>query len=510
MWKWNARSIGAIGLLLCLFLLNSGYGVSALSQDDQNQPLVGEMSRSQLEDWINSQMEESDLPGLAVAITNKDTTLYQKGYGYADLEQSREVKPTTLFEIGSNTKAFTGLAVMQLVHLGLLELDAPVSRYLPWLQMKVQEANPSDKEMTVRHLLHHTSGIPFSSIQDIPASESDQALMNTVKKLEGWYLNREPGEGFEYATINYDVLGLIIQEVTGLSYEAYMQNSILTPYELNNTFLFREDAAKLDFAQGYKMGFLRPAAYQAPTYRGNTPAGYIITNVEDASKWLRIQLKALEESEEASPVRQSQIPDHTGVASYAAGWFVYQVDTTDYVAHGGSNPNFSSSMIMLPDSEVGIVVLTNMNSDYTESIAQGIASLIQGKEPTTISEDTYKNVDKLMTRVIIVVSILGIGFALLLLRIALNFVRKERVFTDFRWIHTVYMIGGICILGIIGYYLYRLPQMMFFDLPWGFVKVWAPSTLLIGAWSSMIVSCLLVIYLLIILLSRKRDKKQLH
>ncbi|MDT2194486.1 serine hydrolase domain-containing protein [Paenibacillus larvae] len=240
----------------------------------------------------------------------------------------------------------------------------------------------------MEQLLHHTSGIPFETIKDIPQGDGDDSLQRTVKNLVNRELDFYPGEQFQYATINYDVLGLVIEEVTGSSFETYVRTHVLDTLGLKETFLFRQETAGRDMADGYKHGFMQSLTYNAPMYRGDTPAGYFITNANDMSKWLQIQLGSGDGGINRL-IGQSHSPDRTvppaeDGSSYAAGWSVYQLGS-GMLSHSGSNPNYSSQLVLLPGEEIGIAVLANLNSDYTEVIGNGIAAILQGKAPSRLS-----------------------------------------------------------------------------------------------------------------------------
>ena len=156
-----------------------------------------------------------------------------------------------------------------------------MAQYIPWLKVKYEG---KQIPLTIEQVLYQTSGINPGTIDMIPISNEDSALEETIRTLIGIELDSVPGEIFQYATINYDILGLIIEKVTGGTFESYLEEFILKPLELNNTYLFRNDKINDRIAKGYKTGFLKPRLYEAPIYRGNKPAGYIISSGEDMEK----------------------------------------------------------------------------------------------------------------------------------------------------------------------------------------------------------------------------------
>jgi CubicO group peptidase (beta-lactamase class C family) len=320
--------------------------------------LISTAEIRKIENWIRKQMTEGKIPGTAAVIVQGDQTVYQKGFGYADLKTKRSVSSKTLFEMGSNSKAFTALGILKLESQGKIQLNDPVQKYLPCLRMKYIGKYQGKRinrfvEITIEQLLHHTSGIPFKTFADIPIGNDPVALERTVRVLVNRQLDFYPGERFQYTTINYDILGLIIQQVSGIPYESYLKQYILKPLGLYQTYLFQEEALRHDLATGYKLGYLKPDAYDAPRYRGNTPAGYYFMNMEDLAKWLKIQLgTGIPTDFDQRLIAKSHLPDRsvppsiTG-SSYAAGWEIYQSEGGE-ISHGGSNPNYSSFIVFRP------------------------------------------------------------------------------------------------------------------------------------------------------------------
>lgn len=330
---------------------------------------------------VQSLMKAGDIPGLSLVFVKGDGEVFMKGYGYANLEKKIPVTPKTVFEIGSCSKAFTALAALKCAQQGAINLDEPVSRYLPWFHARYKGKK---YEITLRQFLHHTSGIPFKSISLIPQSSAKDALQQTVRKLQGIELSAVPGTNYEYATINYDVIAAVIEVVSGMSYEAYITKNIFAPLGLRHTVAGVNKAAPPEnMAAGYKIGFFSSHKYDAPVYRGNNPAGYIISNGEDMSRWLKVQM-GLVETELAPLILESHQADNTAIMNratlsfYTAGWNVY-LEHLKRIDHGGDNPNFTSFIVFNPVDKIGVAVLANSRSTYTPFIADTVMNYIAGK-----------------------------------------------------------------------------------------------------------------------------------
>ncbi|MBP2000610.1 cyclic peptide transporter [Paenibacillus shirakamiensis] len=500
--KYNSRHVLLfMVILLCLLPHTAWAAPDSLSAKE-----------SEIEQYIQQNMKKSDIPGLSVVIVEGKRTVYQKSFGYANVSTQQPVTPDTLFELGSTSKAFTALAILQLEEEGRIHLENSVSKYLPWFHMSYQ-GHPA--KITLSQLLHHTSGIPFQTIGDIPATDKNTALEDTIRPLVGQTLDHSPGEKYLYATINYDILGLIIQKVSGQSYESYMAQHIFAPLGLEHTVLFREEAAKQSFAKGYKFNLLRPKAYNAPMYRGNSPAGYIITNGLDVAKWIQIQLGA---DPKVSPalqalIKKSHVPDRTVMpdidgSSYAAGWSIFQKGSGE-ISHTGSNPNFSSQIVLRPAEGIGIGILANMNSPYTSTLADGIMDIIQGKELPVPTSDIYKSLDNMASAILFItlpIMLLTLWFTGSLVK---QVVRQDRVFVGTRSSMGLSLL--VLLMGMTGfaYCLYRIPDVLYWGLNWTFLSVWAPQSLVYGIVSLFLTALIFSVYFILIQLFPQTGDKSL-
>ncbi|TGV06155.1 class A beta-lactamase-related serine hydrolase, partial [Mesorhizobium sp. M00.F.Ca.ET.186.01.1.1] len=294
-------------------------------------------------------------------------------------------------------------------------------------------------------------------------------------------LDFSPGERFLYASINYDVLGLVVEEVTGKSFEQVAKDNVLTPLGMQHSYLFRQEAEQHEMAKGYKIGFLGAREYEAPVYRGNTPAGYIISNSEDMAIWLKKQLgSGASEQVSSELIRRSHQPDRSVFpggdgSSYAAGWFVYQKGSGE-LSHGGSNPNYSSSVVIRPGEQLGVAVLTNINSAHTQAMGQGIMEILQGKQPPENVSDLYSSVDKVAV-VILCIAIPLIAVTAWFAAKALGEIARKQRRPSAGFVKNAYRFAVLLVcLGLCGYCFWQIPSVLFDGLSWSFVDVWAPAS----------------------------------
>ena len=267
-----------LGIMLTVFAVTGYYVIKETNSH---------ISKSQrIDTLIKDVIKKAKVPGASIVIINKEKTQYLN-YGYGNKEKKQKATKELYYELGSMSKAYTALGIFLLEDEGKLSLNDSITKYLPWFHVSYnglhdQKRINREVDVTLYQLMHHTSGIPFNTIGDIPQGNSDTMLYETVRNINGIELDYYPGDKFQYATINYDILGLIIQEVSGQSYENFIEQRILAPLGLTHTFLFQEEVREEGvLASGYKITRFRPMVYEAPIYRGNTPAGYIYSNSVD-------------------------------------------------------------------------------------------------------------------------------------------------------------------------------------------------------------------------------------
>lgn len=459
-----------------------------------------------IEQFVEDQRKISKIPGISVVIVEKGETVYQNGFGYADVQKKAPVTSNTLFEIASVTKAFTALAILQLEKEGLLNQYDDVRKYIPWLELKYKG---EIQTITINQLLHHTSGIASNSMVNIPESNAENAIELTVKTLINKELNRKPGSSFEYATINYDILGLILEKVTKQPYEMYIKQQILEPIGMNESFVGLHQVNSDELATGYKIGFMSAQKYIPPFYRGNGPAGYIISNSDDIAKWMMLQLGSNQSNIIGKEIiQQSHVPDQSVKpfdqnTYYASGWGIMNKGDQQNILHAGENPTFSSYIVMQPEEKLGVAILSNMKSTFTTAIGQGVIDLWQGNNVNIQHTDSYQKMDQILTIVCIVVFSLGVVFILFSLRLLMKINKKQRIWTSlnlkrivFLIVHTVF-VGGILIFTAL------LPKNLLGGLNWEFIKVWGPTSVSVFFYSVISVSVIYYLFGLVLIMTKK-------
>jgi CubicO group peptidase (beta-lactamase class C family) len=343
--------------------------------------------------YLANRVAEQRIPGAALAIVEQDHITSVKGFGVAD-PTGRPVTAETPFILGSLSKSFTALAVMQLVEKGQVNLDTKVREYIPWFTL----ADDSSRDVTVRQLLNQASGLSVATSEKFAASSdvSDSALENRVRSLRTEHLDRAVGSDFEYSGTNYAVLGLLVQIVSKQSYEKYIQEHIFTPLKMEHTYTSQVEAEKNGLATGHLYWFFFPRATKLPFNRGSLPQGYIISTAQDMSHYLIAQLNGGRYGDvqilSAAGIREMHRPaiaTWKSGTSYGMGWEVGPVAGIPAVWHEGSIFNYHANMVLIPGNASGFILLENIYSGPDEGrlnqIADGVALLLTGKDPPPIA-----------------------------------------------------------------------------------------------------------------------------
>jgi CubicO group peptidase (beta-lactamase class C family) len=344
--------------------------------------------------FIEQQVQRHKIPGLAVAITQGDQVIFSQGYGFS--REGEPVTPQTPFYIGSLSKSFTALAVMQLVEAGKVDLDAPVQLYLPWFSVADEDVAA---RITVRHLLNQTSGMSKQGFNG-PRLPLTATMEENARELAAARLTAPVGSKFQYFNHNYVLLGLVVEAVSEQRFGEMLAAHIFEPLEMNTTFTDQTSAQAAGLAQGHNSFLGLPLARTEPFLAYDLPAGFIISCAEDMAHYLIAQNndgRFGENSILSSDGIETLHRPVTEIGSpYAMGWFESEQDGIPLVFHGGDLETFSAMMRLLPEQGYGIVLLTNQNhmlqSAWSNNrIVDGITDLLLGHEPVqqAFAADTF-------------------------------------------------------------------------------------------------------------------------
>jgi len=351
--------------------------------------------------YVEQQMRDLRIPGLALGIVQGEKIVHLKGFGVAGPD-GRSVTPQTPFQINSLGKPMTGVAIMQLVEAGKLDLDAPVQRYLPAFHV-ADEATSA--RITPRHLLYHTSGLPTNAGIEYTLSGDARpdALEVQVRELRSVQLSRPVGQAYEYSNAGYMVLGLLVQQISGQPYEAYMHQHIFAPLEMRQTFTDWTEARAHGASSGHRYWFGVPMAGELPINRANLPAGaHTSASTEDVAHFLIAELNggrfgdgSILSAQGIALMQRPALPQGHGKQFYAMDWTVGPIGGATGLYKGGASANFTSMMILLPERRLGLVVLMNAYKGLDPSLGDerlvrlpyNVAEMLLGQQPTVFLAD---------------------------------------------------------------------------------------------------------------------------
>lgn len=323
---------------------------------------------------LSSQLPEGKYAGVSVALDYQGTA-WELTRGYADLENLTPVAPATVFEIGSVTKQFTSVAVLQLVAEGKLDLDAPIARYLPELPKRWEP-------VLVRQLLNHTSGIPSYTDDEEhwkmlrPFAVEPERLLEIVQLAP---LDFEPGTRFAYSNTGYVLSGLLIESVSGQPYASYLRRSVLKRAELEETFACPSRRLVRSRAQGYQLvdNVLQHAEYLDSS--NAFAAGDLCSTARGLVRWQRALWggRVLDAASLRRLIQVDPLADGT-TSNYAFGLRVGELQGHRRIFHAGGISGFTGQLSYYPDDDLIIALLTNIEEGPVGDLEQAVAAAVLG------------------------------------------------------------------------------------------------------------------------------------
>ncbi|OPZ94549.1 MAG: Penicillin-binding protein 4* [Firmicutes bacterium ADurb.Bin419] len=311
----------------------------------------------------------------SVLVAKEGKILLDKGYGNANYEQGIENTSKTTFPIGSVTKQFTAMAVMQLYEKGLLTLEDKLSNYITDF--------PGAETITIKQLLTHTSGIvSYTEMQEfltsMPEDMSLEYLINMVKEKT---LEFEPGTKWKYSNTGYIILGYIVEKVSGVSLEEYLNLNIFEPLDMKNTGVCYKDDIKMFDSTGY-VGFLDLTEIDDEIIlRGAHGAGYLYSTVEDLYRWDRSLYTDKLVKKETMDMIFTGYEDTQSFGKYGLGWFVREDESLGKVVfHGGNTLSFTADISRYIDKDMTIIMTINNGYYDVDNLTSILAGIVEGKK----------------------------------------------------------------------------------------------------------------------------------
>jgi CubicO group peptidase (beta-lactamase class C family) len=335
----------------------------------QSQPIIGE-----IDNYLLEQIRSSGIPGLAVAVVRDGDVVFSRAYGVSGLGTDDKLTPKHIFHFASISKPFVATAIVQLAEKGKLGLDDTVVKHLPYFRLDDERY----RDITIRQMLNHTAGMP--DVEDYVWGHpqfDEEAAERYVRSLSAERLLWDPGSGFKYSNMAFDVLGDLIAKVSGVSFEEYIRINILDPIGMvESSFIYPQ----IDQALRTTGHTGNPARVSAvyPYNRRHAPSSTLNSSVAEMTRWMLVNLNRGELDgrrilrEESFDLLWTSTTDHT----IGLSWFIHEEDGDWEILHGGSDLGFRSYIVLLPEDGIGVVLASNWQRTDAEEIIYGVVDLI--------------------------------------------------------------------------------------------------------------------------------------
>lgn len=332
----------------------------------------------QIEKMIAEEMEKNSVPGLAVAIAKDGRIVYAKGLGYADVENKVPFTAQTVSRTGSISKTFTALAVMQLVEQGKINLDAEVQTYVPSFPKK-------QSPITVRQLLGHLTGIRHYKGAEFLSATHYNDVESALTIFKDDPLLHEPGAKMSYTTYGYNLLSRVVEAASGERFGDYLQNHIINPLGLKQTYLDEPRRLILQRARSYTKTKDQPLENAAYVDQSNKwGGGGLLSTVEDLIKYAAsYDTDKLAKPETIKLMFTSQKTNDGKPTGYGMGWAVALDQGKRRIEHSGGSMGATSILTKYPEQGLIIAALVNCDHYSAPQIKNKIATLLFNQTPPT-------------------------------------------------------------------------------------------------------------------------------
>lgn len=393
-----------LSLSLFLSFFSATVPQSALAQTATQTQVSADLQArlAKIEEKVEARRKELGIPGMSLAIVKDGQVIYLKGLGYKSFEKQIPVTADMQFAIGSATKAFTALSVLMSQDQGKVSLDANPRKYLSYFKINDPEIN---EKITVRDLLTHSSGLNRTDLGWITGKLNREEIIRVAGEAKP---TAKLGEKFQYQNVMYAAAGEIVAKVQNQTWENYVAQEILKPLGMLNSSVSVPEMQKAkDYSSGYQYNFDTKETRNMPTRDLNwiAPAGSINSSARDMAQWLRFVLNKGELDGKRIVSEKSfeeWIKPHQKIAGksfYGLGWFIQEWNGKKVVQHGGNIDGFNSLVAMIPEENLGFVMLTNVSgsplgSELMPIVWNGILGGAQENKQAASPSGTEKEVGK--------------------------------------------------------------------------------------------------------------------
>lgn len=323
----------------------------------------------QVDSIVLNKMNQYNIPGLSIGIVSNDSILYTNGYGVRNIGNTDLVTENTIFHTASISKLFTALAIMKLDQSNALAIDDRLIDILPELDFNDQLA----ENITLKNLLNHTSGLPdIDNYHWDNNNQSDNSLKEFVLGLN-LKIESEPSSQYLYSNLGYDILGYVIEKVSGATFDDYLKENILDPNEMyESDFRYFNIPDSLRTAPHSKRWITNDIYVREnyPYTREHAPSSTLNSSAKELSKWMVSFLRSLDSATTGNNYTNMIQPSFDSNKHIGLGFQLGEIEGLKKIGHYGGDKGFRSYLIMVPEKGIGLVVLANC--DYEEDFRQEI------------------------------------------------------------------------------------------------------------------------------------------
>lgn len=355
-------------LILSLFIFCSGCSQSNFKQELKSNTVTSNFNE-QVDSIVIGKMNQYNIPGLSIGIVKNDSIIYTKGYGVKNINYKTVVSENSIFHTASISKLFTALAIVQLEKEQRLNINDRLVKIIPELNYRDDRV----EKITIKSLLNHTSGIPdIRNYHWENNNQSDNSLKEYILGLN-LKLESEPSSEYHYSNLGYDILGYVIEKVSGTTFDDYLKDNILNPNGIYNSdfrYFKIQDSLKT-FPHSKK--WISKKIYVRKTYpytREHAPSSTLNSSANELSKWMISFLKTVDSTGSENYYNKMIKPTFSSYPYIGLGFQISAINSKTTVGHYGGDKGFRSYLLMIPEEKIGLVLLANC--DYEEDFRQEI------------------------------------------------------------------------------------------------------------------------------------------
>ncbi len=337
--------------------------------------------------FIEQVMQAYDLPGFAIGIVKDNKVVYAHGFGYKNIDTKEPVTTTTLFHMASISKPFVATAVMQLVEQGKIDLDAPVTTYLPYFKLNDERYT----DITIQRMLSHISGMPDVEDYEWDNPQYDEgALERYVRGLTDKTMLFDPGKKYAYSNMAFECLGDVIAKVSGMSFADYEKKYILDPAGMKESTFLKPEHLPDNWASGH-LRTTRTFAWEGYPYnRMHGPSSTLHSNAIEMCNWAIINMNrgTLAGKKILDPASYDllwkpwfKIGGEDSEDAVGLSWFLGSHRGEKTISHGGGDTGFNSYLILVPERSSAVVVMCNYIPAPVRYLGEAALDMLLGFEP---------------------------------------------------------------------------------------------------------------------------------